>query len=305
MSVVCDCDEEAVANLAETRDCDTALDWRAVVARKDLEIVVVSTNHRDLFEISREVLESGKHLLVEKPAARTLPEAEALFHLYQEICRKARLVAKVGFNHRFHPAILKAKQLLDSGELGPLLYLRGHYGHGGRPGYEQEWRANPELSGGGELLDQGIHLIDLSRWFLGEFERLSATLKNFYWKMPVEDNAFVLLETAEGKVAQLQASWTEWKNVFSLEIVAARGKIHVEGLGGSYGTETLSIHRRVSSLSTPFTHREEFPGRDLSWEKEWAHFREAIQSGTPWEGTLEDAYRAHALIARIYAEAAR
>src|ERR1019366_3344733 len=135
---------------------------------------------------------------------------------------------------------LKAREILDSGVGGPVMFVRARYGHGGRVGYEKEWRADPAISGGGELIDQGVHLIDLARWYLGEeFTRVHGEVATLFWKMAVDDNAFMTLGTASGQIAQLHASCTEWKNLFSFEIYARSAKLHIEGLGGSYGTERL------------------------------------------------------------------
>ena len=131
---------------------------------------------------------------------------------------------RVGFNHRYHPALLKAKELVNAGELGELMFVRGRYGHGGRIGYDREWRANPELSGGGELIDQGVHMIDLSRWFLGDFSEIQGYAHTYFWDMPVDDNGFMILRTAKNQTAFLHVSCTEWKNLFSLEIYGRNAK---------------------------------------------------------------------------------
>jgi hypothetical protein len=154
-------------------------------------------------------------VLVEKPAARTLRELEPVL----KAASRGASVVRVGFNHRYHRAMRKAKELISAGALGPLMYVRGRYGHGGRVGYEKEWRANPERSGGGELIDQGPHLIDLARWFLNaEFPHVEGMAHTYFWDMPVDDNAFMLLRTADDKAAFLHVSCTEWKNLFSMEI---------------------------------------------------------------------------------------
>ena len=128
------------------------------------------------------------------------------------------MTVKVGFNHRFHPALRKAKQIFDGGELGPLMYIRGRYGHGGRVGYDREWRADPAISGGGEMLDQGVHLIDLARWFAGDFVEVRAMWARSSGICPWRTTALPLLKTAAGQVAWLHASCTEWKNLFCFEI---------------------------------------------------------------------------------------
>jgi predicted dehydrogenase len=154
------------------------------------------------------------------------------------------VILKTVFNHRYHPAVFKAHQLVADGEIRPVYFIRCIYGHGGRPGYEKEWRASRDVCGGGEMLDQGVHVVDLFRWFLGEFEEAFGYKPTCYWPMEVEDNAFALFKTAKGQVAQMHTSWTQWKNRFTFEIFGEAGYLIVEGLGGSYGVETLTIGKR-------------------------------------------------------------
>src|SRR6185295_2401631 len=160
---------------------------------------------------------------------------------------------QVGFNHRFHPALQKAREIVDTGALGPLMFIRGRYGHGGRTGYDREWRADPAISGGGELIDQGVHLIDLARWFLGEFPVVEGHAGTYFWDMAVDDNAFLSLRTKANQTAWLQASCTEWKNMFSFEIYGRDGKLQVDGLGGSYGVERLSYYKMLPKMGPPET----------------------------------------------------
>jgi predicted dehydrogenase len=189
------------------------------VHRKDVAAALICTPNHLLAPIALEALKHGKHILVEKPAGIRLEEVEELALTAQA----ANLKARVGFNHRYHPAFLKAREIFDSGILGPLMHIRARYGHGGRTGYDSEWRANPSLSGGGELIDQGVHLIDLSRWFLGEFASVEGHATTSFWDMEVDDNAFLSLRTAVGQTAWLHASCTEWKNLFSFEIFGRDG----------------------------------------------------------------------------------
>ena len=131
------------------------------------------------------------------------------------------------------------------------MFVRGRYGHGGRIGYDREWRANPGLSGGGELIDQGVHMIDLSRWFLGDFREIQGYAHTYFWDMPVDDNGFMILRTAKNQTAFLHVSCTEWKNLFSLEIYGRKAKLHIEGLGGSYGLEKLSFYKMLPEMVRP------------------------------------------------------
>src|SRR5205823_4748504 len=179
------------------------------IARDDVDAVIVATSNQALVPVTAAAIRHGKHVLVEKPAARSAAE---LAPLVAAACATGVLV-KVGFNHRFHPAFVKARALVDSGDLGQLMYIRARYGHGGRLGYDREWRADPAIAGGGELLDQGVHLIDLARWFAGDFSAVQGHLATCFWDMPVEDNAFLTLHTVRGQTAWLHASCTEWKNL--------------------------------------------------------------------------------------------
>lgn len=277
-----------------------ALSWAELAADPRIEAVVICVFHKALAEISLAALKAGKHVLVEKPAARNARELLPVTDYLDSLPPDSRPVAKCGFNHRFHPAFQKARAIIDQEDCGPLMFIRARYGHGGRPGYEKEWRADPDISGGGELLDQGMHLIDLSRWFLGDFSRVQGLARTFYWDMRVDDNAFLLLETPESRVAQLHVSWTEWKNLFSFEIYTKRVKLHIEGLGGSYGTERLTVYRMKPEMGPPDTEVIEYPGADLSWQLEWQNFKRAVLGGEPVCGSIHDALRSLQVVEKIY-----
>jgi predicted dehydrogenase len=286
---------------AQFLDCDVVQHWDEIVARNDIDLVVVATTNNALAPATLAAVQHGKHVLVEKPAARSAAE----LHPIVAAARRAGVIVKVGFNHRFHPAFQKARRIFDSGALGPLMYIRARYGHGGRLGYEQEWRASPAIAGGGEMLDQGVHLIDLARWFAGDFIEVSGYIGTFFWDMPVEDNGFAMLRTALGQVAWLHASCTEWKNLFCFEIFGRDGKLQIDGLGGSYGVERLSFYQMLPQMGPPETTIWEYPGEDRSWRDEYAHLLACIQAGRQPQGTLEDAHAALEIIQRLYDQATR
>jgi predicted dehydrogenase len=288
--------ERAEALAQRLPQAEATTDWQMAVARPDIDLVIVSTVHCALAEITRAAIEAGKHVLVEKPAARSVAEIESL----QKKAREKGVAVKVGFNHRHHPAVLQAKKLVDSGALGPLILVRGRYGHGGRIGYEREWRADPGRSGGGELIDQGIHLIDLSRWFLGDFSQVYGTTSTLYWEMPVEDNVFLCLKTPSGQIAWLHASWTEWKNLFSFEIFGKSGKLQIDGLGGSYATERLTLYKMRPEMGPPEAAVWEYPFPDRSFELEFEEFSQAIEQKREPLGNLQDARAALEIVAKIY-----
>lgn len=270
----CDVDAERAASLARNiPGAEASTDWRSTVRRSDIDLVFVATVHDMLAPIATEAAAAGKHVLIEKPGARTKGELAPL----REAARRTGALVRVGFNHRYHRAFRKAREIFDSGALGEMMYVRGRYGHGGRIGYEKEWRAQPEKSGGGELVDQGMHLIDLARWFLGNFAEAQGMIGTYFWDMPVEDNAFLLLRTAGGQVAFLHATWTEWKNLFSFEICGRLGKLEITGLGGSYGVERLAFYHMLPEMGPPETTIWEYPTADDSWQAEAAEFVEDIR----------------------------
>jgi predicted dehydrogenase len=295
-----DCDPERARVLAaRTPGCAAEADWRRVVGRPDVELVIVATSNDALTAVATAAAREGKHVLVEKPGARSVAELDGLI----AAARAARVSAAVGYNHRFHPALREAHALFENGAVGPLLSIRARYGHGGRAGYEREWRAQPERAGGGELLDQGLHLVDLARWFAGDFSGVAGRLATLFWPMAVEDNAFLQLTTAAGQVAWLHASWTEWKNLFCLEVFGRDGKLQVDGLGGSYGVERLTVHRMGPALGPPDTSVREFPGEDLSWRDEIADLVARIASRRPPACGLGEARAALAIAGALYAQA--
>jgi predicted dehydrogenase len=271
-------------------------EWSALVERPDVDVVIVATPHHLLADVALAAVAAGKHVLVEKPAARRASEIEPVMMAAQ----RNGVLVRVGFNHRYHPALSRAKRLAADGAIGDLMYVRGRYGHGGRIGYEREWRAQPELSGGGELVDQGVHLIDLARWFLGDFETVQGIAHTYFWDMPVEDNGFLLLQTANGQTAFLHASWTEWKNLFSFEIFGRHGKLEITGLGGSYGVERLAYYRMLPELGPPETVVWEYPRADASWDAEFAEFSEDIRLHRQPAAGLADAHAALRIVERLH-----
>lgn len=289
--------ERAQGLAAQFSGCKATTSWEEAVSAKDVDVVFVSTIHNALAEITQAAIANGKHVMVDKPAG-TKPEDldEAI-----KLAAKNGIKARVGFNHRYHPAMQKAHQLISEGAIGDLMFIRGRYGHGGRVGYEKEWRADPVLGGGGELLDQGMHLIDLSRWFLGaDFEHIEGFVNTYFWDMPVEDNGFMLLRTAANQAAWLHVSWTEWKNVFSLEIYGRDGKLQIDGLGGSYGVEQLAYYRMLPGMGPPETTIWQFPGEDKSWALELQEFIKDIELDRQPNPGLADARAGLHVVQSIY-----
>lgn len=295
---VFDADPQARASLAAgcgARDCAVLEELLALSP----DAVIVAVSHDALADCSVRALAAGAHVLVEKPAGIGTADVERI----ATAAARAERRVKVGFNHRFHPGLARAAREVLSGDHGELMHLRARYGHGGRLGYDREWRADPRRSGGGELVDQGMHLLDLSHWLAGPLPLHSAILRTQFWDMPVEDNAALLLGdpgARRGPWAILHATWTEWKNMFSLEIYCAEAKLQVDGLVRSYGSQTLRIYRMDSSLGPPALEELTYPDVDHSWQAEWEHFAARVDDGGEILGGLPDAHYAWSIIEAAY-----
>jgi predicted dehydrogenase len=276
LRVVADLDMDRARRAGAALGCAFTASWRQAVERSDVDAVIVSTSTRALPEVSLAALETGKHVLCEKPfgrcAAEVWPAVEAAEH--HQLC------LKIGYNHRYHPALRQAYAMFRGGAIGRLHFLRCVYGHGGRPGYDREWRTQPELAGGGQLLDQGVHALDLFQWFAGEFAEVKAYSSTAFWPIaPLEDNIFALLRCPSGCLASLHASWTEWKNSFRFEVFGEEGYLTVRGLGGAYGSERLCHGIRRGLGKCPEENFFAFPGPDQSLEQEWEDFLDCIEQG--------------------------
>jgi predicted dehydrogenase len=287
---------EHAREAARTFGCGWSADWREVVARPDVDIVLVCTPPHVHAEISLAALAAGKHVLCEKPLTRTVAEAEALARAAAQSGR----IFKCGFNHRHHPAIREAHAFAASEEFGKPLFARCRYGICGRPGYEREWRADPAQAAGGQFIEQGTHGLDLFRWFLGPLvEAAGMTSRQYFTRQPLDEGGMAVFRSACGATASLHTSLTQWRNLFSFEVYGENGYVEVEGLGASYGLEKLTLGRR--EFDGPFTYRTiEFRGPDVSWKEEWREFLAAIREGRPPLGSAEDGLAAMRLGLAVY-----
>ena len=293
----CDLDSTRAAALAAAHPgCRPLSGLAAALADPAVDACLISTLNSALAPLALAAVQAGKHVLVEKPGALNAAQLRAV----QAAATRSGVKVRLGYNHRFHPALQKARELFEAGALGPMMFLRGRYGHGGRKGYDREWRANPALSGGGELIDQGVHLIDLAGWFLGEFATVAGHAATCFWDMPVDDNAFLSLRTPRGQTAWLHVSCTEWKNLFSFELYGRNAKIALDGLGGSYGPERCTFHRMLPQMGPPETSVWEYPAGDSSWAQELAAFADDIRLDRAPSPGLADAIRTLEIVETIY-----
>jgi predicted dehydrogenase len=293
----CDLDPARAADLAKVATGARAItDFNVALADPRVDAVIVATLNASLAPIALAAVKAGKHVLVEKPGALNAAQLRTV----KAAAAKTGARVRIGYNHRFHPALQKARALIDSGELGPLMFLRARYGHGGRKGYDREWRADPALAGGGELIDQGVHLIDLAGWYLGDFPTIEGHATTSFWDMKVDDNAFLSLRTAANQTAWLHVSCTEWKNLFSLEIYGRDAKLAIDGLGGSYGLERVALYKMLPEMGPPDTTIWEYPRNDDSWALETRAFLDDIRLGREPSPGLREGIRTLEIVEDIY-----
>lgn len=280
-------------------------DWHETL-KNELDAVFVCTYNNISPDIVCVALEKGCHVFCEKPPGCSVDDVKRIIYAEKSASEK---VLKFGFNHRFHYAVMEAKAIIDSGRYGQILWARGIYGKAGGLSFARDWRADKSLAGGGILLDQGIHMLDLMRYLLGNFTEVKGFVENLYWKdIELEDNAFVLMKTAEGKVAMVHSSATQWKHKFSLDVFMENGYLSVNGLltsTRSYGDETITFAKKqfedeALAFGRP---REEtiFFDRDDSLRLELEEFYDCIVGKKEnFQGNSEDALKVMQLVEKIY-----
>ncbi|MFA4964892.1 MAG: Gfo/Idh/MocA family oxidoreductase [Thermoleophilia bacterium] len=276
-------------------------DYGAVLA-SGVDAVFVCVPNRFIPEVVCAALDAGKHVFCEKPPGRTVADVERIIAAER---RNPGPVLKFGFNHRYHFGIMEAKKIVESGKYGRVLWLRGVYGKAEYSAYPTAWRCDPALAGGGILLDQGIHMLDLFRHFCGEFSEVKSMLRTPASDSPLEDNAFALLRTDDGRVAMIHSSSTQWKHRFTLEIYLEDGYVIVDGqpsTSRSFRDEWLIESRRGLGFAVGNPPEQAtFCNTDPSWELELTEFVDCIRNGRPVRnGTSTDALETMRLVHRIY-----
>ncbi len=285
-------------------ECDFFSDYNDLV-KKDVDAIFVCTPNRYTPEIAVRALQRGIHVFCEKPPGRNLDDIMAM----QEAERaRPGTKLKFGFNHRYHESIREVKSIVDSGRMGRLLWIRGIYGKAGGPFYDKDWRSDPEISGGGILIDQGIHMLDLILLFSGDFNDIHSFITRHYWQAEAEDNAFVIMKNTSGQVAMVHSSATQWKHQFLMEIYLEKGYLCIDGIlssSGTYEPETLKVARCLyDSNGYPLPNPQEtltIYEEDKSWYLEVDDFVRCILEDKPVElGSSQDAYKVMELIQKIY-----
>jgi len=269
----------------------------ALIESVSCDAVIVSATNSVLTSSAQACLNGGLHVLIEKPAARSINEINTLKV-------PEGLVVKIGFNHRFHPAFIEILKEIKSHFDDPIMYVRARYGNGARVGFDKEWRSNVELAGGGELLDQGVHVIDLASQLLADLEVKAGYSRTHYWDMVVDDNTWSIMSTSIGQTFSMHVSSSEWKNEFQFDVYTRNRKYVWSGLGRSYGPEKLTIYTMKPEMGPPDVEVREFPPEDNSWLNENINFMNAIKKGEEINGGLGDAKNALNLVQDIYENSA-
>jgi predicted dehydrogenase len=286
---------------AQFPNCIVSSDWHDAAKNKNIDAAIVATPHKWLAPISYGMLAAKKHVLCEKPCGIHPQEVGKNV----AAAKKNKILYVPGFNHRYHPAYLEAHKIFEKGGIGTPTFIRARYGFGGRPGYNKEWRFKKSVAGGGELFDQGVHMIDMARWFMGDFKTIYGFTENMFWGGDVEDNGFVLMRTSKGQVAQIHVSWTNWDWVHSFELYGDKGYLIIDGLDKRYhGPERLVWGRRDKTFARPIEKRFEYANETKhdSLERELAAFIGAIGSRTHARTIPrgEDVYEAMKIVETIY-----
>ena len=269
--------------------------------KEELDVLFVCLSNDVAAEATIAGLSRGLHVFCEKPPGKDLNDIARVIE-----CQKTHpeLQLKYGFNHRYHDSVVEAFQLVQSGSLGKVINLRGVYGKSAIINFASEWRTQRSIAGGGILLDQGIHMVDLMRLFAGEFEEVFSFVSNDYWNHDVEDNAYAIMRTQDGIVAMLHSSATQWQHRFNLEITLQEGAISLSGLltgTRSYGAETITIiHKSEQDSGMPMEISKRYT-TDPSWEREIEEFSKAIiNKEKVGYGSSEEALRTMQLVYKIY-----
>jgi len=301
LNVVSVCDVTLQDGRLEREDVKVYSNFANMISKEDLDILFVCLTNDVAAEATILGLNKGCHVFCEKPPGRNLKEVSSVIAAEKS---NPRLKLKYGFNHRYHDSVREAIKIVQSGEYGRIINIRGIYGKSAIVNVENGWRANRNIAGGGILLDQGIHMVDLIRLFAGDIDEIKSYISNSYWNLEVEDNAFALMKSKSGIIVQFQSTATEWRHRFNLQINLTDGALVLSGIlsgSKSYGQELLTIYRKeLESGGNPKMETIQYL-EDNSWRDEINEFAEAIKNDQPIvTGSSNDAYQSLKLVYDIY-----
>ena len=275
--------------------------YKDMLQSENLDVLFVCLTNDIAAEVTIAGLGKNLHVFCEKPPGRDLKDIRAVLEVEK---KHPKLKLKYGFNHRFHDSVKEAKKIIDEGQFGRVINIRGVYGKSVMLSYNSDWRTKRDIAGGGILLDQGIHMVDLMRFFAGEFNEVKSFVSNNYWNYDIEDNAYALMKSEKGIVAMLHSTGTEWRHNFNLHLTCEKGSLSLSGILSStksYGSEQLKlIFKGDKDAGNPKDQTTSYI-HDNSWEEEITDFAEAIKNDKKINtGSSYDAYKSMELVYKIY-----
>lgn len=293
LGAVVDLHQERAWSLSQKLQAKPYQSTESMLNGESINAAIIASINSAIVPAAQACLDRGIPVLLEKPAARSFRELESLRN-------PQNLPIKIGFNHRFHPAFEDIIAETTKNHDDPIMYIRARYGNGARVGFDTEWRSKVELAGGGELMDQGVHVLDLAGRLLPELEVKVGYTKTHFWNMPVDDNTWGILSTPLGQTFSFHVSSTEWKNEFQFDVYTKKRRYVWAGLGRSYGPETLSIYTMKPEMGPPDVEKRDYPKEDLSWLHENKNFMDSIRGEAQLNGDIDDGIRALKHVEQIY-----
>jgi len=294
ITTVVDIDFEKAYNLSISYNIPfICKNYEEMFSQDPIDMVIVSTTNNMLYPVSKLAIEHGKHVLVEKPGGMN---SKQLFDLMQ-LSRQNKIYIRVGYNHRFHPSVIKMLDIVYAYGIGDIMYIKGEYGHGGKR-FESGWRTDKSLCGFGDFGEKGIHLIDLSQYLISDLKYHCGSIDCLYKKDDLDDNSFVILKNNNKQVAFLHSSTTEWNAIFKFSVHGTHGNLIIEGLNGIYGKEVLTFNKQIKNSPVPDVIKFEYLDRDYSWLTEIKHFIQFINN--KHVSNIEDAYNNMKIVEEAY-----
>ena len=297
--IVCLVDtREEISKLAKEIGCDFYSDYREALRRGDLDCVIVATPNKFHAPITIAALEAGKHVICEKPLARNPEEARAMV----EAADRNGVFLKTGSNLRYFSNVRRAKEIVDAGLIGEPLFVRGWIGHDGQR-VLHGWNVDREMAGGGTLIDNGPHILDLFRWFVGDFSECFGYARTLSMPIEVEDNAMGIFRSGEGKMAFIQSSWTEWSGYMYMEVYGSKGSVTIDNRGerqantGRWFVTSTTVYITKEGVRQIFDYSAEPP---QSYELELKDFISKVEQGEQPEASGYDGMKVVEMVSAIY-----
>lgn len=284
-------------------ECKFVRDYREIIKSNEIDVIFICTPNYLNSKITIQALKYKKHVFCEKPPALNYKDVLKII----EVEKSSRCKLMYGFNHRHHDSVKLMRKLILSKKYGKILWMRGRYGKSVNKSFYNNWRSKKKFSGGGILIDQGIHMLDILMFLYGSFNVIKSVSSNLYWKSDVEDNMFVIFKDSKtGVSASLHSTMTQWRHLFSLEVFLEKGYLVLNGLktsSKSYGNETLTIakNRSASPAATWKDEKKIKFKKDNSMQNEVKEFFLSIRKNTKIKvGSSKDALKIMKTISEIY-----